>query len=228
MANYTTHRNIGILTTTLATGGIIALGSTLVTYAEKLNFSYNSDISITTIALMVLFGIIGSIFPDIDLKTSRPSKYMRYILMIVLSVFSFFFIQNIKLLNNINEPLIQSHLIEVSIGISVLIPIVIIKLFENIMEHRGLVHSIPFGILASLVIYQAFNMNTYIVVNSLYISILFFVGFITHLFLDEMFSVDLLNAKIKKSFGSALTIFSTKNALGYVIVYALIIGFFII
>ena len=51
-------------------------------------------------------------------------------------------------------------------------------------------------------------------------------GFIIHLLLDEIVSLNLLGFNIKKSFGSALKLYDRENLLGTVILYIIIIVFF--
>jgi hypothetical protein len=38
-----------------------------------------------------------------------------------------------------------------------------------------------------------------------------FIGFLTHLVLDEIYSVDVMDVHIKKSFGTALKLVDTRN-----------------
>lgn len=49
-------------------------------------------------------------------------------------------------------------------------------------------------------------------------------GYLTHLILDELYSVDLYGAKLKKSFGTALTFFSWHKPLPFLVLYATILG----
>ena len=49
-------------------------------------------------------------------------------------------------------------------------------------------------------------------------------GFLIHLALDELYSVDLLGARMKKSFGTALKLGSRRQLLGTAALYAGVIG----
>jgi membrane-bound metal-dependent hydrolase YbcI (DUF457 family) len=86
-------------------------------------------------------------------------------------------------------------------------------------KHRGIIHSIPIGVFISTIFAYCmykFNVNYHYLI----ISSSLFVGFIIHLLLDELYSVDLRNMRIKKSFGTALK-FKTNNFNLNVIAYFL-------
>lgn len=232
MANYSTHRNIGILASVGSTVGLyISAPIIITTIASVINYDVTMTFSITTLILMVLFGVVGSIFPDIDLKTSTPSKYMRMLLMVVITFFAFTtFVQyQTQILDLIK---IESDYIIIILSFTaILVSVTVIKIFENIMVHRGVVHSIPFAIVASIILFEGLMMinNTYSFINidSLMIAMIFFVGFLTHLILDETFSVDLLGVRLKNSFGTALKFVDKKNVIGTIILYIMIGGYYI-
>jgi hypothetical protein len=101
--------------------------------------------------------------------------------------------------------------------------LIAMRLFIELTVHRGIFHSIPMGFLLGI--------GTTIFLKTLFwidISIAvwggFFVtlGFLTHLILDEIYSVDLINRRMKKSFGTALTFYKKNNLFGTFIVYFLI------
>ncbi len=77
--------------------------------------------------------------------------------------------------------------------------------FRRYTKHRGMWHSIPAAVIAGLV--------TYIVCLSpdlgvrLLKSCAVVAGFLSHLVLDELYSVDLYGRRIKRSFGTALKFF---------------------
>lgn len=82
------------------------------------------------------------------------------------------------------------------------------EIFKRYTKHRGMWHSIPAAAIAGLA--------TYLVCLSPDVEIRLFksfavvVGFLSHLILDEIYSVDLYGRqmRIKKSFGTALKLFS--------------------
>jgi hypothetical protein len=239
MANYKTHKNIGIVSTIGITSSILILNyiSSNILFSWG-NFNIDNSIGINkyTIILMIFFGILGSIFPDIDLKTSTPAKYMRNFLMIFLTLFFFLFSESLGLIDFFREFFNYTTLVNykyfyniLNLIISLTFPTIIIFILQKTMKHRGILHSIPFGLFSSIIIFELFqNINNQygLLLNSFYISFLFFTGFLTHLILDEIYSVDLVNKRIKKSFGSALKILDKKNLFGSFILIGLISFYF--
>lgn len=225
MANYKTHRNIGIASSVGATGVLFTFAATISSVPFLANVPM--DISIVSMFLMVFFGFVGSIFPDIDLDYSHPAKFMRYFLVTFISVSSMALL--IPMHTDIAAMINQSSAIAIGVIalISFSIPFAVVKFFSSIMVHRGVVHSIPFGIVSSIVLFEILSnlpaIGSYI--NPFMIAVVFFVGFITHLALDEAFSVDLLGARIKSSFGTALKVFDSENMIGTVILYGLLVAY---
>ena len=88
--------------------------------------------------------------------------------------------------------------------------------FNKVTSHRGMFHSIPaaliFGFGFSLLFYYIFNFDA---MFSWYFGMFVFFGYLVHLILDEIYSVDLSNRRIKRSFGTALKLYSkdTKSTL---------------
>jgi hypothetical protein len=78
-------------------------------------------------------------------------------------------------------------------------------LFKRYTKHRGMWHSIPAALIAALATYLV-CLSPDVQVRLLK-SCAVFVGFVTHLVLDEIYSVDLYGRRIKKSFGTALKFF---------------------
>ena len=55
-----------------------------------------------------------------------------------------------------------------------------------------------------------------------------FVGYMTHLILDEIYSVDVLNERIKSSFGSALKLFDSHAPIASAAMAAVVVGLFLV
>lgn len=229
MANFKTHKNIGILSSLLFTFFIYS------SYKLFINngyfFNIDTYMNNLTLFLMFLFGVIGSLAPDIDLKTSRPSKYFRKFIYIVTAIFLFSYFSILypyikDIIGNVNY-LIAFFVLFL---LSFIISFIVIEIFESLVEHRGLIHSIPFGILLSIILFEFFHSfniilekkDIFIHFNYFYVSALFFIGFITHLLLDEIYSVNLFGMRLKSSFGSALKFYDKNNISGTIIIYILI------
>ena len=106
---------------------------------------------------------------------------------------------------------------------SLLLHLTLFKIFLTLTSHRGIFHSIPMGLLFA-------ELTTLLFYKVLYVDATFsitagaflFFGFILHLLLDELFSINALGLSIKKSFGSALKLYDKNNIIGTIILYALV------
>ncbi len=84
------------------------------------------------------------------------------------------------------------------------------ELFRRYTVHRGMWHSLPaaasVGLLAFLITdHQHLQLRVYWAAAAV-------TGFLVHLALDELYSVDFRGVRLKKSFGSALKLWSTQGA----------------
>lgn len=87
--------------------------------------------------------------------------------------------------------------------------------------HRGLVHSLPFAALVGALVVHAAACMFHLSATPAWSTGVFLTGgFLIHLALDEMFSVDLLGARMKKSFGTALKLGSRRQLIGTLALYA--------
>jgi len=218
MANFKTHKNIGILSSVVAVPVMFYINEIIHI------FTFNFE----TISLMIILNIIGSLFPDIDLKTSKPTKILNATLIFLLSIL---YLLNIHFLIN-KFPDIDSKLLYAGV---IIIPFIlsqiILMIVHSITYHRGVIHSIPFALILSIIIFKSLealkglNMPQ-VNFDSLIVAIGFLWGFLTHLILDEVYSVDFRNRRIKSSAWTAFTFYSNKNPIAYLGLY--IILFFLI
>lgn len=100
------------------------------------------------------------------------------------------------------------------------------ELFRKFTKHRGMWHSIPAAIAAGMITYVVCLSPEYEI--RLLKSWAVVIGFLTHLLLDEIYSVDLMGRRLKKSSGTALKFFG-KDYGPNVLAYAnlIILGAFI-
>ena len=101
----------------------------------------------------------------------------------------------------------------------------VVEVFRRFTVHRGIFHSVPMailwaGVVAMVAVYAMDLPDT----AAWVFAALFFIGCLTHLVLDEMYSVDLGNRRIKRSFGTALKLFDRDHAVLYVALYGLTLG----
>lgn len=196
MANFNTHLNVAII----ASGGLLIFGLT------------KNMISIIDAPILFAVGVIGGLLPDIDLPSSRPAKIGFSITSLATALLAVWFICGRRIFA------IEAIII---FAISYLtMRYLIIGIFNRLTTHRGIVHSIPFVLfcaltLTHLLIYAGLKKNAYLS------GIFLFVGGITHLCLDEIYSVNAFGLKLKKSFGSALKFIEFKKLPLYAFLYLL-------
>ena len=201
MASFATHLNVAAFVSGIAS---VSIGYS--------NLSSPQD------ALGYFFaGIVGGILPDIDHDKSTPIKILQFFFSnLIAFLITFKYIGSIPILNILLIWLCSY------IGMSF-----IFYIFKKTTKHRGMIHSIPAGLLfwflTSLIAYKYFSLN---LTKSYFLGMFVFIGYITHLILDEIYSVDITGKKIKKSFGSALKICSKDKAVN-LLIYSLLFLVFI-
>jgi membrane-bound metal-dependent hydrolase YbcI (DUF457 family) len=185
MANYATHIGVG----TLVSGSL----ATLTLAADIL--------SADSLMAVTLAGVVGSFLPDIDLKDSRASG-------VLFSGFAFFFAFCAMFLA---AP--KLSILELWIFVAVIFLLIrygFEAMFHRFSYHRGIWHSLIaaffFASLTAIIFHYILGKHPGVAWLG---GGFMFVGYITHLLLDEIYSVDLMGRRIKKSFGSALKLFDT-------------------
>jgi membrane-bound metal-dependent hydrolase YbcI (DUF457 family) len=180
VANFTTHIAVG----TVVSGALATL-----TLAANI-IPHDSLVAVT------LAGVLGSVLPDIDLKDSRPSRAMFAGLGIFFS-FAVLFACAGKF--SIVELWILwlGTLVGVRYGLH--------AIFHRFATHRGIWHSLLATVFCSLITAVIFK---YILAEADGIAWLaagfLAIGYLTHLILDELYSVDVMDTRLKASFGTAL------------------------
>ena len=187
MANFTTHIAIG----TVVTGALATL-----TLAADVVAPQN-------LVAVTLAGVLGSVLPDIDLRDSRPSRAMFAGLAIF---FSFAVLFNAATEYSIAE------LWVLCLGTLLLVRYGLHAVFHRISVHRGIWHSILAAIFSSVATAIVFKHLLGKPEGVSWLAAVFmFVGYITHLTLDEIYSVDVMDTRIKSSFGTALKFIDRRN-----------------
>ena len=153
--------------------------------------------------MLALTGTIGGILPDIDLKRSYPSQLLFGMLGII-AAFSVVFRYEDKL------SIIELWI--VGSGTLWFVRYPLWSLFHLNTTHRGSIHSIVAGLFVSFstvaVMSHFFNTNN---ILAWFFGLFMFFGFIIHLLLDELYSVDFSNRRIKRSFGTAMKILDARK-----------------
>lgn len=180
MADFNTH--------VFGAAAIVSLGATCCTKLLSLSMSEG--------LLLMLTGMVGGLLPDIDLKRSQPSRALFSALGIV-SALTWLFA---------NLPVYTG--LELWIGTIIVYLVVrfpVWRLFHSMTTHRGALHSLVAAATAGLVMCAlAWQQMQASALQSWLLGIFLTLGYLIHLILDELYSVDFAGVRIKRSFGSAI------------------------
>jgi hypothetical protein len=192
MANFTTHIAVG----TVVSGALATL-----TLAADVVAPEN-------LVAVTIAGVLGSVLPDIDLKDSRPSRAM----FAGLAIFASFVV-----LFNAATKLSVAELWMMWLGALVAVRYGLHSIFHRLAVHRGIWHSILAGVFcaATTAAIYTYALGRPPGVGWLAAGFLF-IGYLTHLILDEIYSVDVMDTRIKSSFGTALKLIDTRHPRGTV------------
>ncbi|MFT5683905.1 MAG: membrane-bound metal-dependent hydrolase YbcI (DUF457 family) [Myxococcota bacterium] len=182
MANYQTHLTGGVLIG--AAAALISGGLGMVTAVEM--------------PFVALVGTWGGLAPDLDSDNSRPVQIMfTYATIIVPCVALWRF------------PFLHDTLLQGAISWIIIASIVrgpICLALKRLTVHRGIFHSIPaaliFGCLGFL--WSGRRVDDVPLQSAMGLSAA--AGYFTHLMLDEIWAVDFEGRRLKKSFGTALSL----------------------
>jgi len=204
MANFTTHIAVGtIVSGTLATLTLAA-----------------DVIAPDNLIAVTMAGVLGSVLPDIDLKDSRPAKALFSGLAVFLSftvLFSFAY----------NFSIVEMWILWLGTFFAVRYPIK--ATFHRFSYHRGIWHSVLAGLFFCFVTAALFKFRFGRHEGVAWLAGGFmFVGYLTHLVLDEIYSVDVLDTRVKASFGTALKLFDGRRPLDSIAIAAAAIGAFML
>jgi hypothetical protein len=152
---------------------------------------------------LTMAGTIGGILPDIDLERAVPARMLFSVLGIVAAFFALFALQ---------EQHSIAELWVVWLGAYFVTRYGAYKAFEKRTHHRGIFHSILAGAFFMILTADLFSRVLGQPAAQAWLTGLFvFIGFLIHLVLDEIYSVDVEGKTIKKSFGTALKLFDTHS-----------------
>lgn len=159
-------------------------------------------VDLYSIPWFVFLGSVGGLLPDIDSDNSRILKLFFITLGILASAMT--------VLACKDSYTFQFLSIIASI-VFLMIRFPILALFKRQTVHRGVFHSVlsaVFFVLLTVYVIHSFYRQS---ISFSWISGIFVgFGFVVHLLLDECYSVDLSNAKLKRSFGTAFKLFSLR------------------
>lgn len=165
-----------------------------------------------------LLGALGGILPDIDAERSLPTRIIFGALALAGAI-----ALALALQGRVELPL----LVALVLAAFLLLRFGLRALTAWICVHRGLVHTLPMTALVGVLVADlaALALASH---HAWLLGAFTSLGFLIHLVLDELFSVDLLGARLKASFGTALKLGIRRQPLGTLLLYAALAGLVVI
>ena len=194
MADFKAHTSVGTLWGLLL--GVVSLVSGFCSFISSI--------------VILFLAATSSAAPDIDSDTGRPRELVLSFLGIAIPIVLFF---------NISESTSSENILAATLISFFLTRYLLGHLLAKFTVHRGLWHSIPAAVLCSEITYLLF-FDLPVKVRLLY-AIAVLGGFLSHLLLDELYSVQVLSLDTKRSFGTALK-FSGPSKIQTTLLYLLI------
>ncbi|AGA89763.1 putative membrane-bound metal-dependent hydrolase (DUF457) [Thioflavicoccus mobilis 8321] len=188
MANFATHLYGAAAVSSTAAIGLFAIGLADAGQAQA----------------YFAVGVVGGLLPDIDSDSSTPVRaFFVFIGAAAAFLVSFALIEHLAL---IELALVWS-------AVFLFVRYGLFEVFAHFTVHRGLWHSWLAALFAAL---ATANLAYWVVGCSAWESWVFAaftgLGYLTHLCLDELASVNLLNSRVKRSLGTALKPFSLRSS----------------
>jgi hypothetical protein len=186
LANFAAHLYGGAATGSVAAIGAYGLGWAGPEYTQ----------------VLFMLGVVGGLLPDIDADNSAPVRGFFSIVGVLLAFLVCFSLVGCF-------PLLELALIWC--GVFAAVRYAVLEVFARFTVHRGIWHSwlaVAFSGLATA--NGAFHLAGLPALESWLAGFFVALGYLTHLCLDELASVDLLGNRLRRSFGTALKPFSLK------------------
>src|SRR5215510_7109153 len=180
MAEFRTH-----LAVASTVSGVLAIGTMVAGVATP-----------KEVVLLFFAGTMGGVLPDIDSDHTIPVQILFSVLAVGLAFMSVFSRAD------------TYSVVELSIlwlAVYLFVRHGLYKIFAKFTVHRGIFHSqlaaLFFLLFNAAVAYHVFGLSA---VTSWLVGCFVALGYMIHLTLDEIYSVDITGARVKKSFGTAL------------------------
>lgn len=158
---------------------------------------------------------LGGLLPDLDSDSGVPVRELFGL--------AAFFVPLLMYGRLANEKLTHEQIIVALAGVYLFVRYVLSTVFNQLTVHRGMFHSIPALLIAGLAIYLIYP-NTDVILR-LYLAGGVMIGFLSHLVLDEIYSVDFhgVGIHLNKYAGSALKLTSPAR-MATLTTYILLVG----
>ena len=184
MANFKTHLSVAAALSGVMTTGFLVAGVT----APR------------DVWLYFAMGTLGGILPDIDANQSIPGRMLFSFFAIVVAFLALFSRAGVYSIAELSLLWLLTY-VGVRYGV--------FQMFANFTVHRGVFHSLLaavfFGLLTTSLASRLFHLAP---LGAWMTGLFVCLGYLIHLTLDEVYSVDLTGARVKRSFGTALKVIS--------------------
>lgn len=178
--------------------GSVAVSAAAALGIDSLKWAQTDQI----LALFVL-GVAGGLLPDIDSDNSTPLRAL-FTLLGVSAAFLLSF--------SLDADLAFAELASIWGAAFLLVRFGLFEVFTRFTVHRGIWHSwLAVAFVALVTANATHHLGGFAAWESWLAGLFVALGYLTHLCLDEIASVDLLNNRVKRSFGTALKPFSTAS-----------------
>ncbi len=195
MASFATHINAAVIG-----------GGTVVAAMHASGF-LSTEASVS----MLFLTVVGTVLPDLDSDSSKPIRITLNIISILLPLLLILLVPQ-------NIPLLYMGLFW--FFSSLILHLLFFKIVLKLTKHRGIFHTIPMGVLFGELFFALLHYQLGYTQKLASIGAVFVVfGCVLHLVLDEIYSVNLMGMSLKRSFGSALKLYSGENIFGSVALY---------
>jgi hypothetical protein len=187
MANFNTHFTV-------------AAGASAVVSATLLSMEV-----VTPEQAVIAFGLgtLGGLLPDVDSAHSTSIKVGFNVLSLLMTIMLIF-------VKSSSYSLIEMGIVASLVFVG--IRYAFLEFFRKISKHRGMFHTVPvaliWGIVVASMCQWLFDLNS--LVSWVY-GFMITWGYLVHLILDETYSVDLGNRRMKRSSGTAFKFGMFKN-----------------
>jgi len=195
MANFKTHFAAAAAVSGAASSGLLAL------------HHIDSNEAIVAFAL----GTLGGFLPDIDSENSTPVAITFNAVAIVVSFLVMF---------SKSSSYSVAEMLVLWVFVYLIVRLALLKSFQLVTVHRGMFHSVPAALLAGVLtantMFYIFGLTGLLAwIYASFVTL----GYLLHLLLDELVSVNLMGRRIKRSFGTAMKLYDPKNWFVTLLVY---------
>ena len=198
MANFNTHLNVAFM-----------VSGTLSLTVYKAGLVDDSGF-----LMCAALGTIGGLLPDLDSDNSTPIKLGFNLISFV---FAFGLVMHWR-----GELSLLALMVLWLAGYGFM-RYVVFYVFTTMTVHRGVIHSVPYmAILGLALTYLSYDILHLPLTVSWFYGLFLFGGAMVHLALDELYSVNLSNMKMKRSSGTAMKFYQHKDKWWYLLLYVIL------